>query len=267
MPGLPARTPEEGVAFCAAAVERLREAVGIEPSFQALGIDEGAFLDALPRQALNAFADALRERGVTVHYLAGLLTETLPRPAARALVHDRVFDERDFGPLSTDRLRAAFDAVDPAELTRCLIGGVAKRELTPRLGTVRSARLHAMAPDDFALAPLSDHLFTLDTSCRVYDGVSVNPMRERARRRETVHFETVHFEAIYRHHPLFEKQEFRPWSGGQADHPSAIEGGDVLVISNGAVPAGMSERTTPQAVEAPALRCSRPVPPGASWPW
>ncbi|WP_437113690.1 hypothetical protein [Streptomyces roseoverticillatus] len=54
---MPARTPEEGVAFYAAAVERLREAVGIEPSFQALGIDEGAFLDALPRQALNAFED------------------------------------------------------------------------------------------------------------------------------------------------------------------------------------------------------------------
>ncbi|MFD8994252.1 bifunctional acetaldehyde-CoA/alcohol dehydrogenase [Streptomyces abikoensis] len=55
--GLPAATPEEGVASYAAAVERLREAVGIEPSFQALGIDEGVFLDALPRQALNAFED------------------------------------------------------------------------------------------------------------------------------------------------------------------------------------------------------------------
>ncbi|MDT0449557.1 bifunctional acetaldehyde-CoA/alcohol dehydrogenase [Streptomyces hesseae] len=55
--GLPAATPEEGVASYAAAVERLREAVGIEPSFQALGVDEGVFLDALPRQALNAFED------------------------------------------------------------------------------------------------------------------------------------------------------------------------------------------------------------------
>ncbi|EMF01500.1 bifunctional acetaldehyde-CoA/alcohol dehydrogenase [Streptomyces mobaraensis NBRC 13819 = DSM 40847] len=55
--GLPAATPEEGVASYAAAVERLREAVGIEPSFRALGIDEGVFLDALPRQALNAFED------------------------------------------------------------------------------------------------------------------------------------------------------------------------------------------------------------------
>ncbi|KAB7833974.1 bifunctional acetaldehyde-CoA/alcohol dehydrogenase [Streptomyces mobaraensis] len=55
--GLPAATPEEGVASYAAAVERLREAVGIEPSFRALGIDEDVFLDALPQQALNAFED------------------------------------------------------------------------------------------------------------------------------------------------------------------------------------------------------------------
>ncbi len=41
----------------ATAVERLRDAVGIEPSFQALGIDQRSFLDALPRQALNAFED------------------------------------------------------------------------------------------------------------------------------------------------------------------------------------------------------------------
>ncbi|MET8765685.1 bifunctional acetaldehyde-CoA/alcohol dehydrogenase [Streptomyces sp. NPDC004658] len=55
--GLPASTPREGVESLARAVERLRDAVGIEPSFQALGIDERMFLDALPQQALNAFED------------------------------------------------------------------------------------------------------------------------------------------------------------------------------------------------------------------
>ncbi|MEU8350895.1 MULTISPECIES: bifunctional acetaldehyde-CoA/alcohol dehydrogenase [unclassified Streptomyces] len=55
--GLPAATPAEGVASYAAAVEQLRDAVGVEPSFRALGIDENTFLEALPRQALNAFED------------------------------------------------------------------------------------------------------------------------------------------------------------------------------------------------------------------
>jgi acetaldehyde dehydrogenase/alcohol dehydrogenase len=54
---LPAATPEEGVESLAAAVERLRDAVGIEPSFQRLGVDEGEFLAALPQQSLNAYED------------------------------------------------------------------------------------------------------------------------------------------------------------------------------------------------------------------
>ena len=55
--GLPAAGPAEGVESLASAVERLQDSVGIEPTFQALGIDERAFLDALPQQALNAFED------------------------------------------------------------------------------------------------------------------------------------------------------------------------------------------------------------------
>ncbi|GCB44078.1 alcohol dehydrogenase [Streptomyces sp. NL15-2K] len=55
--GLPAATPTEGVESLARAVESLRDAVGIEPSFQALGVNERTFLDALPEQALNAYED------------------------------------------------------------------------------------------------------------------------------------------------------------------------------------------------------------------
>ncbi|WBB61961.1 bifunctional acetaldehyde-CoA/alcohol dehydrogenase [Streptomyces sp. WMMC500] len=55
--GLPAGTAGEAVESLAAAVERLRDAVGIEPSFQKLGVDERSFLEALPRQALNAYED------------------------------------------------------------------------------------------------------------------------------------------------------------------------------------------------------------------
>ncbi|MDH2430827.1 bifunctional acetaldehyde-CoA/alcohol dehydrogenase [Sphaerisporangium sp. TRM90804] len=55
--GLPAATPEQGVESLAAEVERLRAAAGIEPSFQALGVDEELFMAALPQQARNAYED------------------------------------------------------------------------------------------------------------------------------------------------------------------------------------------------------------------
>ncbi|BCJ52247.1 aldehyde-alcohol dehydrogenase [Actinoplanes sp. NBRC 14428] len=57
MLGLPADTPQQGVESYAAAVERLRTAVGIEPSFEALGIERDTFLSAVPQQAMNAYLD------------------------------------------------------------------------------------------------------------------------------------------------------------------------------------------------------------------
>ncbi|OIJ65327.1 bifunctional acetaldehyde-CoA/alcohol dehydrogenase [Streptomyces mangrovisoli] len=57
MLGLPAATPEEGVESLAHAIEELREKVGIPRSFKDAGVDEAAFLDALPQQAMNAFED------------------------------------------------------------------------------------------------------------------------------------------------------------------------------------------------------------------
>ncbi|MCZ7457423.1 arginine deiminase [Streptomyces sp. WMMC940] len=199
------------------------------------------------RQEHDGFADVLRDRGVAVHLFGDLLRESLEIPAARKLVLDRVFDEKEYGPLATDHLRAAFDEMDTRGLTEALIGGMTKREFLAGHSEPSSVRFHVMDLDDFLLGPLPNHIFTRDTSAWIYDGVSINAMRWPARQRET-----VHFEAIYKNHPLFtgpEAGEFHHWSEGQDDYPSTIEGGDVLVIGNGAVLIGMSERTTPQAVE------------------
>lgn len=55
--GLPASTPAEAVESYARAIEDLRDKAGIERSFQAVGIDEAAFMAALPQQSLNAYED------------------------------------------------------------------------------------------------------------------------------------------------------------------------------------------------------------------
>ncbi|MFF8827960.1 arginine deiminase [Streptomyces sp. NPDC015131] len=199
------------------------------------------------RQEHDGFADVLRDRGVAVHLFGDLLREVLEIPEARKLVLDRVFDEKEYGPLATDHIRAVFDALDTPALVEALIGGMTKREFLAGHAEPTSVRFHVMDLDDFLVPPLPNHLFTRDTSAWIYDGVSINAMRWPARRRET-----VHFEAIYKHHPLFTGPEagpFHHWSEGQDDYPSTIEGGDVLVIGRGAVLIGMSERTTPQAVE------------------
>ncbi|WP_438295524.1 bifunctional acetaldehyde-CoA/alcohol dehydrogenase [Streptomyces sp. HUAS TT7] len=57
MLGLPAATPEQGVESLAAAVEQLRAKAGIPASFKEAGVDEEAFIAALPQQTLNAYED------------------------------------------------------------------------------------------------------------------------------------------------------------------------------------------------------------------
>jgi arginine deiminase len=200
----------------------------------------------------DRFAQALRDRGVTVHYYSDLLAQTMEIPQARQYVLDQVFDPLRHGPLAAGPLRGALESMDPGELTSFLIGGITKREILELVPEPKSIAFHSLLPDGFVLAPLPNLLYQRDTSCWIYGGVSVNAMRMPARMGET-----VSDEAMYRWHPMFAGDDFAFWYHGAEAGPASIEGGDVLVLGNGAVLIGMSERTTPQAVEILADRLFR----------
>jgi arginine deiminase len=200
----------------------------------------------------DRFAQALRDRGVTVHYYSDLLAETMEIPQARQYVLDQVFDPLRHGPLAAGPLRGALESMDPGELASFLIGGITKREILELVPEPKSIAFHSLLPDGFVLAPLPNLLYQRDTSCWIYGGVSVNAMRMPARMGET-----VSDEAMYRWHPMFAGGDFAFWYHGAEAGPASIEGGDVLVLGNGAVLIGMSERTTPQAVEILADRLFR----------
>ncbi len=192
----------------------------------------------------DEFADALRGRGVIVHYYGDLLAQTLEISQAREYVLGRVFDLRLHGPLACSALRAAVEGLPPAVLGQALTGGITKREILDLAPEPKSIAFHSLDPDEFVLAPLPNLLYQRDTSCWIYGGVSVNAMAMPARIRET-----VNDEAIYRWHPMFADGGFEVWYHGADAAPATVEGGDILVLGNGAVLAGMSERTTPQALE------------------
>jgi arginine deiminase len=141
-------------------------------------------------------------------------------------------------------VREHLDALDAVTLATHLIGGLTIDELPHDIA--RGLRAEVLGPNGFVLPPLPNHLFTRDTTCWVYGGVSLNPMARAARRRET-----ANLEAVYRFHPLFVESEFNVWYGGTDREPrgSTLEGGDVLVVGNDAVVIGMGERTAPQAAE------------------
>ncbi len=191
----------------------------------------------------DAFAETLRNQDVEVLLLHDLLVETLAVPQAREwLLNTQISDFR-YGPTFARDLRNYLAQMDNEHLATILLGGLAYSEL-PSKSSSMLPKMHR--PLDFVIEPLPNHLFTRDTSCWVYGGVSLNPMMKPARQRET-----NHLRAIYRWHPVFAGQDFIKYFGDEDLHydNANIEGGDVLVIGKGAVLIGISERTKPQGVE------------------
>jgi arginine deiminase len=234
-------------------VGRLHQAILHRPGLELTrltpaNIGELLFDDVLwakrAREEHDAFADALRDKGVHVHYFGELLAETLEIPEARAYVLDRVCTPEMVGPALVGPIRSVAEGADGKTLAEYLVGGIIKADLHP--GRVHSLRWNTLSRDDFVLPPLPNHLFQRDNSCWIYGGVSINPMAKPARQRET-----LHSRAIYRFHPIFAGGRFETWYGGdEHSHlPASVEGGDVHVLGHGSVMIGMGERTTPMAVE------------------
>jgi arginine deiminase len=105
----------------------------------------------------DAFAEALRDKGVLVHYYGQLLAETLDLPAGRAAVLDRLCTPAIFGPSLVDPVRRLFEEEDGKTLAEFLIGGVLKGDLHPT--RAHSLKWNMLKADDFILPSLPNHLF------------------------------------------------------------------------------------------------------------
>ena len=189
----------------------------------------------------DAFAEALRSRGVEVLYLGDLLAETLALPEARAELTASVLSHRRLGDSLRMSVAGYLADQEPARLAEVLVAGLAHEEIKPGGGGLV---YEMMDRHDFVIDPLPNLLFTRDSSVWVRDRVAVTSLAMRARRRETT---LTH--AIYRHHPRFAGVEllFDP----SLEH---VEGGDVLVMAPGVLAIGVGERTTPAGAERLAQR-------------
>jgi arginine deiminase len=188
------------------------------------------------------FAESMRDRGVEVLEMHDLLAETLQLAEGRSWLLDRKINANTVGRIGLEELRAWLDAMPAKELAERLIGGITTSEVpTEAYATLRQH----IDPIRFVIPPLPNTLFTRDTTCWIYGGVSLNPMFWPARRQET-----LLTSAIYKFHPSFRDAEFQVWFGDpNVDHGAAtLEGGDVMPIGNGVVLIGMGERSTYQAI-------------------
>ena len=124
---------------------------------------------------------ALKERGVEVLYVGDLLAETLKDDAAKTWILDHVLSANDLGNDLWRATREFLSAADPVTAATHLIGGLTLAEL-PK-GTTSGLRGQVIGDGGFVLPPLPNHMFTRDTTCWIYGGVSINPMAKPARMR------------------------------------------------------------------------------------
>ena len=190
------------------------------------------------------FVSKMRERGVDVVELHNVLTETVANPDAKAWLLDREIVPNDVGLGLVDDIRAYLDAQEPRRLAELLIGGMSTRDLPTDVASgYRALARESAGVTEYLLPPLPNTLYTRDTTCWIYGGVTLNPLFWPAR-----HDETLLMKAIYEFHPDFVGSTV--WWGDpeQSWGMATIEGGDVLVPGNGVVLIGMSERTSRQAI-------------------
>ena len=196
------------------------------------------------RRAHFDFVSKMRERGVDVVELHNVLTETVANPDAKAWLLDREIVPNDVGLGLVDDIRGYLDAQEPRRLAELLIGGMSTRDLPTDVASgYRALARESAGVTEYLLPPLPNTLYTRDTTCWIYGGVTLNPLFWPAR-----HDETLLMKAIYEFHPDFVGSTV--WWGDpeQSWGMATIEGGDVLVPGNGVVLIGMSERTSRQAI-------------------
>ena len=205
----------------------------------------------------DQFVAKMRARGVEVFYFRDLLGEALAATdEGRRRLIEVVASEYTVGVSLVEEVRNILWNLKPDELAKHLIGGLTVAEAGLDLGKLREFSLPAAALQDtsaFILPPLPNTLFTRDSSCWIFGGVSINPMYWPARR-----LEAYNVAAIYRGHPMFQDAEFEYWYPPLGDDGrfqvadfgrASLEGGDVQPIGNGTVLIGLSERTQARMIE------------------
>ncbi|WP_308491434.1 arginine deiminase [Microbacterium terrisoli] len=192
----------------------------------------------------DAFVASLRGNGVEVVELHELLAETMALAEARAWLLDRKITSNEVGLGLVDTTRAFLEQLAPADLARYLVGGLSTADLPDpdRSGYLALAR-ESTGAREYLMPPLPNTLYTRDTTCWLYGGVTLNPLYWPAR-----HDETLLMKAIYLFHPDFAGSTVW-WGDPEKDWgQSTFEGGDIMPVGNGAVLMGMSERTSRQAI-------------------
>ncbi|MDX8533144.1 arginine deiminase [Mesorhizobium sp. VK25A] len=210
----------------------------------ALLFDDVLWVDVAKRDHFD-FITKMRDRGIEVVEMHNLLAETVANPDAKKWILDHQVVPNQIGLGLIDEVRSYLEGLSNRDLAETLIGGLSTYEFPEAVGGEQLALIRdAAGVNEYLLPPLPNTLYTRDTTCWIYGGVTLNSLYWPAR-----HEETILTTSIYKFHPDFAGKVNVWWGDPTHDWGLAtFEGGDVMPIGNGNVLIGMSERTSRQAI-------------------
>lgn len=203
--------------------------------------DDIPYLEAAAREH-DAFAKILRDQGVEVVYLEDLMTEVLTlRPRLTDAFLDQWLKE---GNIRTEKWKKKLkkyltDNFKGKDLVLKTMEGITLKEM----GEVRAYSLEdRIAPaDDLVIDPMPNLYFQRDPFSSVGNDAVISSMHFATRKRET-----IYADYILRYHPDFAGFVKEQYS--RTEH-ATIEGGDILNLNRSTLAIGISERTSPDAIE------------------
>ena len=194
----------------------------------------------------DAFAQILRDNGTEVVYLEDLMTDVLSlnpklvEPFLRQWLFEGNIKTRRWQDKCLEYLTANFKGKALVEKT---MEGITLKEMGDAARAYSLQDLVA-PPDDLVVHPMPNLYFTRDPFASVGTGVFLHKMYSVTRCRET-----IYADYIFKYHPDFEGLVTRYYD---RDLHANIEGGDVLNLTEDTLAIGISQRTSPDAIEAAA---------------
>ena len=196
------------------------------------------------QQEHDNFAHILKEHDVEVLYLDQLVAEALnDEYVRRQFVDEMIVASKQGDRRITDCLTEYLMSMTPIDMVRTIMAGIRKDELPVPAEHVQ--QLHTMVEKDsypFYLDPMPNLYFTRDPSAVIGNGLTINKMHWPARRRES-----LFMKYIIKYHPRFSGHDVPVWYNRTSKF--SMEGGDEHVWTPETVAVGLSERTTPEAIE------------------
>ncbi len=194
----------------------------------------------------DAFAQILRDNGTEVVYLEDLMTDVLSlnpklvEPFLRQWLFEGNIKTRRWQDKCLEYLTTNFKGKALVEKT---MEGITLKEMGDAARAYSLQDLVA-PPDDLVVHPMPNLYFTRDPFASVGTGVFLHKMYSVTRCRET-----IYADYIFKYHPDFEGLVTRYYD---RDLHANIEGGDVLNLTEDTLAIGISQRTSPDAIEAAA---------------